>query len=68
MASEDDRFWVLDFDERDHLADLVKSAKNGELECLVDDNEGGIVAYVINPRGYHRTEEFVAALTVADEG
>lgn len=62
------RFYPLDFDRRDHLTDLVKSAEKGELECLVDEDAGGIVAYIINPQGYHRTEEFIAALTVADEG
>jgi hypothetical protein len=65
---EDARFWVLDFDKRDHLSDLVRSLIDGEIECLVDEEAGGIVAYVINPVGMHRTEEFVAALTVTDEG
>jgi hypothetical protein len=50
LAAEnsDSRFWVLDFNTKDHSEDLKKSMDNGELICIVDEKAGGIVAYVID--------------------
>lgn len=43
---EVNRFWVLDFDLLYHYADLVTSAKGGDLVCIVDEEAGGIIGYM----------------------
>lgn len=64
----DGRFYTIDFDHGNHVVDLLRTIANGGITCIVDEDAGGIVAYVIDPAGYHRGDEFAAALNVADEG
>ena len=52
MAYELDRFWLLDYDVRDHVEDLLRSIANGKITCIVDEDAGGIVAYVVNDYNY----------------
>lgn len=52
------RFTEMDWDTRDHEADLVKSAQAGHLVPIVDDRVGGIIAYVIGP-------EYASLITTA---
>jgi len=56
----EERFWLLDFDEEDHLIDLLKTITSGDpLTCIVDEDAGGIIAYVLGD------EEYVDALCTA---
>lgn len=49
MAEEDvkNRFTVIDFNDEDHLKDLNESLAKNEIECLVDETQGGIIAYYL---------------------
>lgn len=42
--SEDDRYWILDFDERDHRPDFAAT----DPVCIVDEDAGGIIAYAVS--------------------
>lgn len=53
------RFWLLDWDDADHANDLVRTMRAGKLVGVVDENDGGIVAYVI---GEEYAEKIVDAL------
>lgn len=48
-AEEDvkNRFTVIDFIDEDHLKDLNESLAKNEIECLVDETQGGIIAYYL---------------------
>lgn len=41
------RFSTIRYDDLDHNEDLIDSLDKGEIECLVDEKKGGIVAYVL---------------------
>ena len=44
-TTENARYWTMELDKR-NKADLLKWIKNDELEGLVDEKMGGIIAYI----------------------
>jgi hypothetical protein len=56
------RFWTLAFDADDHLADAIRSMMIGHVTCLVDEEQGGIIAYVIDPPHSKRVDEIAEVL------
>jgi hypothetical protein len=48
------RFYEMPFDGDDHFEDLVNAAEDGKLRCLVDEESGGIIAYVLDSVDLHR--------------
>ena len=59
------RFWILDYDLRDHEHDLLRSIANDGITCIVDEDAGGIVAYVLGDDGY--VDALCNALNKGDE-
>ena len=53
------RFWQMDFYTDDHMDDLVISASEGDLICIVDEEAGGIIAYAL---GYENADVIMKAL------
>lgn len=56
------RYYAINFDSEDHLEDLVDSAEDGHLMCIVDEEGGGIIAYVLDSPRLRRTSEIVEIL------
>ena len=54
------RFYSIDWDDDDHLADLLRAFKAGDLVPVVDDEAGGIICYAL---GTVSAEHIVAVLS-----
>ena len=63
----DSRYWVLDYDPADHEADLLASIREGRFSLIVDEEAGGIVAYVLEAPGTHRGDEIASGLRLLAE-
>lgn len=52
------KYWTMDYlEENPHFIDLRNSMKNEELTALIDEDEGGIIAYFL-PSGLHHLKKF----------
>ena len=63
MDEEHDRFNYLDFYREIHEKDLMDRIIKEEMFCIVDEEKGGIVAYVLNGN-----EELIKMLNKAEGG
>lgn len=55
----DSRYYYCDLNFEDHRPDLITSLDAGDLRCIVDEEDGGIIAYAL---GEDHAERIIAAL------
>ena len=62
MRNENERFWsMIDLDDG-NMSDLRKSVENGDLVGLVDEEAGGIIAYVLDKDRKERNQKIMLDL------